>query len=668
MPARTTRVHLSAKALLVALFLPAAAAAEAPRWHPVTPPGGPLVALAEAPSAPQILYAAARTGRIYRSVDGGASWQPRALAALDIRALHVDSRDPETAYAETPAVLLRTENGGRTWTGIRIGTSLAVDRAHPGVVFAATDDEGLLRSSDRGATWTRLGFAGVPVAAVAIDPQTGSTLFAITGFRELGGSFIVWKSTDGGATWADTGLAVTPEFFDFGAPRLVLDPAHPGTLYAAFVKNSQLDPVFRSSDGGATWTELTAALGLHDLVAGANGDLFGAAFAGTSRSRDGGATWDPPLPLSYPPPSKPVDLIARLAASAVPGRVLAAGTTGFWATGDSGAAWTSSNQGIAAQGALSVAVTPEGPPTVLATAGLSVFHSTDQGTSWQRLYSDVAAWQPLSLEAFAPHHPRTVYATGFDGQASFLVESTNGGRTWSQLPVPYRCGGDSVCDVGMSVAAVDPRDPDTLFVSGYYFYHFGGMGDFLLRSDDGFATWTSLTPLHRLGSLIVDTEDAATLYGITCTGLHRSQDGGKTWQRTGRGLPKALCNQGWGRPLLVRDPQEPRTFYAGTSAHGVFVSFDGGATFRPMSRGLETGAIVTLLIDPVDPSKLYAGALTKGVFRWNADRQKWTPLNRGLPQQTFLGVLALDPQHPSVLYAAHPLQGIFRLDLEDTEP
>ncbi|HXU29196.1 MAG TPA: hypothetical protein VN851_01350, partial [Thermoanaerobaculia bacterium] len=197
-------------------------------------------------------------------------------------------------------------------------------------------------------------------------------------------------------------------------------------------------------------------------------------------------------------------------------------------------------------------------------------------------------------------------------------------------------------------------------------FHFSGFGDFLLRSSDGFATYETLAPLHRLGTVIVDADRADTLYGITCTGLQRSLDGAKTWRKFGRGLPKSLCPQGGLPPVMARDEQDLDKFYVGTLTQGVFASTDGGATFRAMNRGIETAAIQSLLIDPQDPSRLFVGSANRGVFQWNADRDRWTPINNGLPLEGFAGVVTLDPQHPNLLYAASPVQGVYRLELAAT--
>ncbi len=651
-------------AALALLAVSTAAFAADPTWQRATPFGGPLRVVAEAPSATSVLYAVAENGRFYRSRSNGNLWERRALLPLGVEDLQVAPHDFLTVYARTTSRLLRTRNGGHTWKDLGLSAVVALDPVHFGVVFAATHD-GLLRSTNHGDSFTPWAFANQPLAAVAIDPHTPSTLFAVTDRTDGNPSLSIWKSIDDGQTWAPTGITVTPTTFDGKLPRFVFDPEHAGTLYAAFGNGDRLDPIFRTTNGGSTWFPFAEGLGLFDLAATTNGKLVGASFFGTSRSLDGGATWNPSLPTQFNSPTQPRDTLVRLAPSAVPEKVLAAGGSGFWFTSNAGAAWTFSNQGILAQGASSVGVAPTGEPTVYATAGYSVFRSLDEGTTWERRFSGLRELAPLSIEAFHPALPRTIYATGFDGQATFLAQSKTGGSNWSVLPVPYNCNsGDSICDVDMAVAGLDPHDPDALYVAGNYFYHFSGMGDFLLRSTDGFATYKTLTPLHRLGTLIVDADRGAdTLYGITCAGFHRSQDAGRTWRRIGTGLPNSICPEGLTHPVMARDPQDDRKFYVGTLTQGVFASTDGGSTFRAMNRGLENAAVHSLVIDPQDSSKLYVGIPGRGVFQWNAQSARWTPLNQGLPLQGYPGVLALDPQNPTRLYAASPSMGVYRLDL-----
>jgi photosystem II stability/assembly factor-like uncharacterized protein len=150
------------------------------------------------------------------------------------------------------------------------------------------------------------------------------------------------------------------------------------------------------------------------------------------------------------------------------------------------------------------------------------------------------------------------------------------------------------------------------------------------------------------------------MFGATCSGLFKSETGGATWRKVGKGLPAPHCG---GSPTVI-DPASSRV-YVGTAKQGVFVSSDGGETFRAMNKGLESAEITALLIDPTDPTQLYAAVPLRGVFRWKAGLRTWAPLNAGLPVAAFYGALDLDPQDPSILYAGTAYQGVFRLDLDE---
>ena len=115
----------------------------------------------------------------------------------------------------------------------------------PSTLYAGTFTDGVFKSTDGGATWAlaNAGLTTPRVSAVAIDPSTPSTLYVAS--SDGGG---VSKSTDAGATWsfADRGLPTS----DVSA--LVIDPSVPGTLYAASYEGG----VFKSTDAGATWDSL----------------------------------------------------------------------------------------------------------------------------------------------------------------------------------------------------------------------------------------------------------------------------------------------------------------------------------------------------------------------------------------------------------------------------
>jgi photosystem II stability/assembly factor-like uncharacterized protein len=657
--------------LLVAVFLSlAAAAAAAPHWVQATPFGGPVLALAEAPSSPQTLYAVAGfSGGLYASTDGAATWQfrPGLTQVEQFQELIVDPRDPRTVYGrDSGLALVRTRDGGRSWA--RIGQeelpnvfALLPISDSPGLLLAGTRS-GLWRSADGGDSWQLAAFDGLAVLGLAADPGTGpgqpAGLLAAVGDSNGDFKIAIWASADNGATWAER--SVIEPLDPAGALHFVFDPARPGTLYA-FTGSSN---VFRSTDAGASWAALPGTEPVRDLAAALDGTLYTANDGGVAQSRDGGETWSPPLPLLLGAAGGvPDDQITLVRVSAgAPDTVFAAGRAGVWKSADRGASWALASHGILELGVVSIAAAPDGPDAVYAVATNGLFRSTDQGRAWSRIGSDLYWEAPFSLQAFDPRDPRTIYGLGSDGQADFILKSTDGGLHWRRPPFPYSCGGDSICEVTLHGLALDPADPDVLYAAGSYFFHFQGFGNFLLRSDD-FVTWKSLPPLPGLKALAVSPGRHGAIFGETCKYLLKQE--AKGWRRLGKGLPGNLCGSDIPSPqTLVFDPRDPRRIYAGTGGKGVYVSADGGETFQPMNRGLEAARIATLLIDPGRPDRLYAAVAKQGVFRWNPGLRKWTPLNQGLPLLAFQGVLAVDPQDPSILYAGTASRGMFRLDLD----
>jgi photosystem II stability/assembly factor-like uncharacterized protein len=631
-----------------------------------SPSGGSIVALAQSPSEPVVLYAYAQPGGLFVSADGATTWQPRDLVLDDYYPYFlVSPDDAQTVYVLTAGSLLRTRDGGDHWSAIRPESQtvvgFAVDSGDSQVLFAATPG-GLYRSPDGGDTWKLSAFAGAQVLAVASDPQSsprGSVLFAAIGIGDRNRPVTIWQSADHGATWA-AGETLDPPPFGVPAPRFVFDPARPGTMYLLLLTDDDV-ALFRSADGGAAWTKLAAAAGMRDLAASPGGTLFAATGRGVARSDDGGDTW------VRPSPAAPQDVITRVFVStALEGGVFAAGSAGIWKSGARGRSWTASNQGIVALSAFSLAAAPSGPDTVYAVTGAGVFRSADQGAGWTRVHSFVDWPYPLAIQMFDPRYPQTMYGFATDGQDEFIVKSVDGGGSWRKLPPPITCGG-SACGVGMDGLALDPANPDVVYVAGSYAFYHGPSGSFLWSSGDGFVTHRKLTPpaADHAGLFFAPGRHGA-LYAPTCRRLYQSEDSGSSWRRVGRGLPQSPCsNAGWGAQTLAIDPRDPQRLYFGTGGQGVFVSSDGGATFRAMNRGLESAKVFSVVIDPKNPANLYASVATKGVFRWSAANRTWTPLNDGLPLPAFQGVLALDPQNPSILYAGTSDQGVFRLNLAE---
>jgi len=274
-----------------------------------------------------------------------AAFQPRVIGPAvtggrvhDVEAL---PDDPSTLYVATASGgLWKSVNRGHTWTDLwtDMPTStfgdVAIAPSDPNVVYAGTGEQnnrqstswgnGVYRSDDGGETWTHLGLEDTRhIGEVRVDPRNADVVWVAA----LGNLWAdseergVYKSSDGGRTW-DKSLFVDPHT---GAVDLVLDPANPDVAYAAMYQRQRRtwgfngggpgSGIYRTQDGGATWTELSEGLPEGDkgriglAIAASNPQVLNALVehgseSGTYRSENGGNSWERvstrnPRPMYY---------------------------------------------------------------------------------------------------------------------------------------------------------------------------------------------------------------------------------------------------------------------------------------------------------------------------------------------------------------------------------
>ncbi len=214
----------------------------------------------------------------------------------DLRVVHpVDPQNPATLYAASSGSLVRSTNAGATFSTIPTPSAyinaLAVNPVNDRILYIATFDQGVLKSTDAGTTWTAIN-TGLSVvdgqimaAGLWIDPSQPTVLLA-----SASGSLV--RSTDSGASWQTVypAPAVASVYFDTG---------HPGLLYVTMGVNS---PNLKSTDHGQTFTTFTTPSIFASIVSDPNhlGHLIGTSAGGIFQSTDDGATWTPSLNLLPP--------------------------------------------------------------------------------------------------------------------------------------------------------------------------------------------------------------------------------------------------------------------------------------------------------------------------------------------------------------------------------
>jgi photosystem II stability/assembly factor-like uncharacterized protein len=236
-------------------------------------PGQPL-ALAAAPGSATAVYAGTTLRGVWSSQDAAATWQQASsgINATNTLALVIDPVHPRNLYAVVGDAaagpgLLKSGSSGQQWHLVGpafvadyLGT-LAIDPVTPTTLYAGSP-QGLIKTTDGGNTWSVLAGSGhgacIGVSQLGIDPSHTDDIYVVASAGFLSGCFggcPAFKSADGGNTWSCLKLGTT------SIEALFVGP---GVLYAFATFSSphgrQLGDLFRSTDGGASWQQIDAGL------------------------------------------------------------------------------------------------------------------------------------------------------------------------------------------------------------------------------------------------------------------------------------------------------------------------------------------------------------------------------------------------------------------------
>jgi photosystem II stability/assembly factor-like uncharacterized protein len=647
------------------------------KWTSIGPFNGAVQGLAIDPQNPSTIYAGAGNG-VFKSTDGGASWYRVNSGILSVSTLVIDPQTPSIVYAGSlGGGVFKSMDGGANWSSASAGLRtfvgvLAIDPQNPNTLYAGTEG-GVFKSGNGGTSWY-LASSGLPtqtngpsaaflqVTLLAIDPQNPDTVYAVSALptdvdgRALCCSSGIFKSTNGGASWSDLTL---PSGLSFRVSSLVIDPQNPNTIYAA-----RASTLFKSTDGGTSWYAVNSAIAVSTLAIDSHSPntLYAGTTNGLFKSRDGGENW---TTVNSRLPASPVGLVLDPQNSST--MYAEIGRAGLFKSRDGGENWTTVNSGLSTVLVLSLAVDPQNPSTVYAAADGGIFKSTDAGSNWSAVNTGLPnSYYFIGILAIDPQNPRTIYAgTWGEIWGEFrdpvgIFKSTDGGTSWSaaSFGLPGNLSG-----IGFLV--IDPHNPNTVYAE---------TDQGVFKSSDGAASWNAANSGLRgnhISTLVFDPRTPGTLYAGGSGGVSKSTDDGVSWNAANSGLPTNRAVM-----VLAIDPQNPSTVYAGNSDSNLFKSTDGGTSWSAASSGLPSNSnwIGGLVIDPQNPSTVYVGTsgafidgcsfpcsgLDDGVFKSTDGGATWTPVNSGLTTP-HVSSLVIDPQDPSRLYAGTIGGGVFAI-------
>jgi photosystem II stability/assembly factor-like uncharacterized protein len=562
------------------------------------------------PQSPATVYAAA-PGNIFKSLDAGATWNQAPGTPPNLALLGVDAQGTLFGRVRPPGGFFKSSDQGTTWqpAGVGLPTQaplgpLAINQSTNTLSIAAValPFTYVFRSTNGGASWSPIASL-IPDAGpgLTIDPGNPNTMYLTT---EVG--FI--KSTDGGKSWNSINNGLT----NFAAIGLVIDPQNTATLYAAgTIRFNSGGAIFKSTNGGQNWTLISsfraASLTIdprdsNTLYAsafeGVTGDIYSSQYYGFSafKSTDGGASWSEintnlratPVVSAVVDPQSPENLY------------VATFRYGVLKSTNKGQSWAPSSSGIPSKDAggnyvsvVAMAIDPQTPNVLYAgTVGGGtecdsggVLRSIDAGANW---VAGKVIGDCIDALVVDPRIQSTIYVLT---ESSGVWKSIDGGGSLNPINTGLPKG--SVTDL-----AIDPQNSQILYTA---------VGKTVYKSTDGGASWNYSSDLSAaVAQVTTDGQHPGTVYAIITPsaggGIWKSVDGGTNWQDLSAALP-ALPNN------IALDPKNSSTIYAATD-FGVITSADGGKSWTLLTTAVGKG--IQRLI-PGTASTLYASG-SGGLF------------------------------------------------------
>jgi len=526
---------------------------------------------------------------------------------------------PGNSGPYTEAGVYKTIDGGNVWMQMNSGLSdpavdaLWLDQSNPNNIVAGSYSTGIFRSTDGGASWAVTGNLGSTSAFL----QVSSTLYAAT-------SQGIAASSDGGATWSlikSTPVAVRALAGEGGAIYAGLENGE--VLIQANPSAAWISVSPANSSGNTVWSVAVNPTNSQNAVVVEWNNYFAEDLYMT---KDGGATWAIVTVGSFSCP-------AQVVAFDPAGATLYAGCDGsLWATSNGGNTWSQLASGWDVR--LIVPAAGGVPGNILLGSDQGLYLSKNGGNRWQSLNGNIASSILYGLDV----NGLTILTAVQDYSP---ISSFDGGTTWQQLQGPSPPVGEA------GAVIFNPGNPRYA-----YFFTLGGFQ----YSSDGGQTFHSAQGLPAFNNgdddlIAVDRTNPSTVYVAAKDGVYKSVDLGVSWTR----------QSAWplSQPMMVAvSPVDGNTIFVGTFGSGglgsLLVTHDGGTTWATSGLAASCGFPSSVAVEPSNPQIILLGmsrpAPCGGLLRSTDGGANFGSVNTGVENRPTQVAGCFAPTHPHVAY------------------